>query len=116
MLILAVEYMLGSIVYMNILAIEQKADLQWECYLYLGKLNLTWNNDKEAKNYLLNSLQAIKTSHNKESINEGDVLEVLAELHEFRGEINESINWDSFSLSILAVGTLKLKPAQTFPC
>ncbi len=81
----------------NILTIERKADLQWECYWYLGKLNVTWNNDKEAKNYLLNSLQAIKTSHNKESINEGDVLEELADLHEFRGEINDSIKYYKLS-------------------
>ena len=70
-----------------------KAQLEWECYLYLGKLNLMYSNDKESEVNLLNSLEAIITFEVGETINEGIILENLASSYEVKGDVYKAIEY-----------------------
>ncbi len=58
-----------------------RSTLEWECFLYLGKLYLIWENITEAENNLFQSLNAIRVFSIGENIYEGDILESLAELY-----------------------------------
>lgn len=82
------------------LTIYVKAQLEWECFLYMGKLHLLWNNDKEAENYLLKSLEAIRIFEIREDVKQGIVLEALGELYEFKGENERAIEYYNLSSEI----------------
>ncbi|MFX0041625.1 MAG: tetratricopeptide repeat protein [Candidatus Hodarchaeota archaeon] len=77
-----------------------KAKLEWECFLYLGKLYLIWDNMPEAENLLLKSLEAVRIFEIAEDIKEGIVLENLAKLYELKGEYLKSIEYYNFSIEI----------------
>ncbi len=68
-----------------------KAELKWECYLYLGKLNLLYNNYEEAKDYLYKSLEEIRLFELEESLHEAKILKNLAKLYEIKGEYQKAI-------------------------
>ena len=70
-----------------------KAQLEWECFLYQGKLHLIYSNDKLSEDNLLKSLEAIRTFEVSETINEGIILENLAGSYEVRGEIHKAIEY-----------------------
>ncbi len=70
-----------------------KAKLEWECFFYLGKLNLLWNNDKEAEDYLIKSLNTIRIFELGENLNEAKVLKNLAKLYEKIGENQRAIDY-----------------------
>ena len=89
-----------------------KSKLEWECYLYLGKLNLIWDNDVEAEDYLVKSLEAIRTLELKEHIKEGIVLEDLAKLHLLKGEDNKSIEYLNYAIEIYEKYGDKIKIAE----
>jgi len=72
---------------------HNKAKLEWECSLYLGKLNLLWNNDKVAEDYLLRSLNSIRTVELEESLNEAKVLKNLAKLYEKMEDNQRAIDY-----------------------
>jgi len=93
-------------------SIYVKTKLEWECYLYLGKLNLIWDNDVEAEDYLVKSLEAIRTFELKEHINEGIVLEDLAKLHLLKGEDNKSVEYLSYAIEIYEKYGDKIKIAE----
>jgi len=77
-----------------------KAHLEWECYLYLGLLAITWDNDIEAESFLLKSLEAIRTFEFRDNIKEGLVLENLANLFTLKGEDQKAIDYYYISLDI----------------
>ncbi|MFX1434353.1 MAG: tetratricopeptide repeat protein [Promethearchaeota archaeon] len=93
-------------------SIYVKSKLEWECYLYLGKLNLIWDNDVEAEDYLVKSLEAIRTFELKEHIKEGIVLEDLAKLHLLKGEDNKSVEYLNYAIEIYKKYGDKIKIAE----
>ncbi len=89
-----------------------KAHLEWECYLYLGIVSITWDNDIEAENLLLKSLEAIRTFEIHENIKEGLVLENLAKLYSLKGEDKKAIDYFKIALEIYEKFGDKLKIAE----
>ena len=81
-------------------SISVKAQLKWECYLYLGKLNSLSNNYKEAEDYLFKSLEEIRLFELGESLNEAKILKDLAKLYEVKGEYKNAIDYYSLSNEI----------------
>lgn len=69
-----------------------KAKLKWECYLYLGKIDLAQNNLESAEEYFHKSLETIRILEEK-NINECIILEPLAHLHEFNGGYTKAIKY-----------------------
>ncbi|MFX1494234.1 MAG: tetratricopeptide repeat protein [Promethearchaeota archaeon] len=96
----------------NKISIYVKSKLEWECYLYLGKINLIWDNDIEAEDYLVKSLEAIRTFELKEHIKEGIVLEDLAELYLLKGEDNKSVEYLNYAIEIYEKYGDKIKIAE----
>ena len=82
------------------ISIYIKARLEWECYLYLGKLNLLWDNDLEAEDFLLKSLEAVRTFEISENIKEGTVLENIGNMYTLRGEDQKAIEYYNFAKEI----------------
>ena len=76
------------------------AQMEWECYYYLGKLNLSWNNDKTAEDYLLKSMEAVRTYEVDDSLIEGIILESLAELYEISGRNEKAIDYYKLAIQI----------------
>ncbi|MHA1374893.1 MAG: tetratricopeptide repeat protein [Promethearchaeota archaeon] len=81
-------------------SIYDKARLEWECYLYLGKLNLMWDNDTDAEDFFLKSLSTIRTFEIQDHIKEGIVLEDIASFHALRGEDESAIEYYDFASEI----------------
>lgn len=84
----------------NNLSIYIRAKLEWECYLYLGKINLIWNNLDFAENFFVKSLEAVRIFEIGENINEGQIIENLAELYGLKGEIKKSIEYYILSCKV----------------
>ena len=82
------------------LSIYIKAKLEWECYLYLGKLHIHWNNIGQAENILLQSLEAVRIFEIGDNINEGEILENLGEIYLGKGEIEKAIEYYNLSSEI----------------
>jgi len=82
------------------ISMSVKAQLKWECYLYLGKLNLLSNNYKKAEDYLLKSLEEIRNFELEESLNQAKILRNLAKLYEIIGEYQNAIDYYSLSNEI----------------
>ncbi len=98
--ILSFQALLEALEIINIIkigenfSIENKAKLEWECLLYLGKLYLAQNKYKEAENYLFRSLESIRISGIESSdFNESVVLENLGNLFETIKEYKKSIEY-----------------------
>ena len=89
-----------------------KARLEWECFLYLAKLNILWENDVEAENYLLKSLELIRTFEIQNHINEGLVLENLARFYSIKGEDNKAIDFFKLAIEIYEKYGNKIKIAE----
>ncbi|MFW9773231.1 MAG: tetratricopeptide repeat protein [Candidatus Thorarchaeota archaeon] len=75
------------------ITIYVRSRLEWECLLYLGKLNEFWGNLAEAENYFIQSLEAVRVFEIGESINEGEILECLAELQVIKNDMNKGIEY-----------------------
>ena len=89
-----------------------KAQLKWECYLYLGKINLLSNNYKEAEDYLLKSLEELRLYELGESLNEAKILKNLAKLYEIKGEYKNAIDYNFLSNEIYYKFGEEFKVAQ----
>lgn len=89
-----------------------RSHLEWECYLYLGLLAITWDNDIEAESLLLKSLEAIRTFEIRENIKEGLVLQSLAKLYSLKGEDQKAIEYFTISLEIYKKFGDKFKIAE----
>ncbi|MFW9999865.1 MAG: tetratricopeptide repeat protein [Candidatus Hodarchaeota archaeon] len=70
-----------------------KAKLEWECYLYLGKIYLLWDNNTKAESLLFQSLEAIRIFELSDNIKEGEILETLAEVNISKGDIERAIDY-----------------------
>ncbi len=77
-----------------------KARLEWECYLFLGKIYLLWDNTAKAENLLLQSLEAVRIFEIGDNINEGEILENLAEIYVSKGDIERAIEYYNLSSEI----------------
>jgi tetratricopeptide (TPR) repeat protein len=103
------------------ISIYERAKLEWECFHYLGKLNTLYNDDIEAENYLLKSLEAIRTFEIGENIRQSGILEDLGKLFEIKGDYVRSIEYYSLSIEIyqkfgdnLKIAELKNEIAQIY--
>ncbi|MCK4480788.1 MAG: tetratricopeptide repeat protein, partial [Candidatus Lokiarchaeota archaeon] len=77
-----------------------KAKLEWECFLYLGKIYSLWDNLTKAENLFLQSLEAVRIFEIGDNIKEGEILENLAELYLSKGDIDKSIEYYDLSCEI----------------
>jgi len=77
-----------------------QAELKWECYLYLGKLNLLCNNYQEAEDYLFKSIEELSLFELAESLNEAKILKNLAKIYEIKGEYQKAIDYKVLSNEI----------------
>ncbi|MFW9899435.1 MAG: tetratricopeptide repeat protein [Candidatus Thorarchaeota archaeon] len=105
----------------NQISILSNAQLKWECYLYLGKLNLFWKKYGEAEDYLLKSLEAVRIFELGESLNEATILKNLAKFYNIKGEYQTAIDYYNLSNEIyykfgndIKVAQLKSKIAKIF--
>jgi len=97
-----------------------KAKLKWECYLYLGKLNLVQSYLELAEEYLHKSLETIHIIEEK-NINECLILESLATLYDLKGEYTKTIKYYKLCNDIyqkfgndVKIAEIKYKIAQIF--
>lgn len=78
-----------------------KSRMQWEVFLFLGKIKILWNNYWEAENFLLKSLESIRTFEIEEdNIKESTILEALANLYEIMDEYKKAIEYFNLSSEI----------------
>ncbi|MFW9876078.1 MAG: tetratricopeptide repeat protein [Candidatus Thorarchaeota archaeon] len=82
------------------LSVYMRAKLEWECFFYLGKLYLLRDNIVDAENYFLRSLEAVRIFEIGDNINQGDILENLAELYNIKGEYDKTIEYYILSCEI----------------
>ena len=94
------------------LSIFIKKKLEWECFLYLGYLHTLWDNDLEAEDYLLKSLEAVRTFEIQENVKEGIVLESIAKFYSLKGEDRKAIDYFNYSKDIYQKFGDKLKIAE----
>ncbi|MFX1376602.1 MAG: tetratricopeptide repeat protein [Promethearchaeota archaeon] len=82
------------------LSLYMKAKLEWECFLYLGKIYLLWDRLVDAESSYLKSLEAVRIFEIGENIYEGEILENLAEVFEIKGDINKAVEYYLLSYEI----------------
>lgn len=105
----------------NQISLITRKKLEWECFLYLGHLYSLWDNDLEAEDYFLKSLEAVRTFEVQENIKEGIVLEAIAEFYSLKGEDGKAIDYYSYSKDIYQkfgdkskIGEMKYHVANIF--
>ncbi|MFX0074474.1 MAG: tetratricopeptide repeat protein [Candidatus Hermodarchaeota archaeon] len=96
----------------NQISLLTRKKLEWECFLYLGYLNSLWDNDVEAEDYFMKSLEAVRTFEVQENINEGKVLEAIAKFYSLKGEDGKAIDYYGYSKEIYQKFGDKLKIAE----
>jgi len=82
------------------LTVYMRAKLEWECFLYFGKVYLLWDNLVEAERYFLKSLEAVRIFEIGDNFNQGNILESLAELYNIMGEKDKTIEYYILSCEI----------------
>ena len=82
------------------LSLQEKAKLEWECFLYLGKLQLLWNNNVDAENFLLQSLEAVRIFEFGDNIKEGEILEELANLYSKKKNTERELEYYNLAYEI----------------
>ena len=95
----------------NHVSIFLRKKLEWECFLYLGYLHTLWDN-LEAEDYLLKSLEAVRTFEIQENVKEGIVLEAIAKFYSLKGEDKKAIDYFGYSKDIYQKFGDKLKIAE----
>ena len=74
------------------MTIYMKSKLEWEIYLFMGKINLSRNKASEAEDLLLKSLEAVRMYEiENENINESIILETLAEVYRFEEDYDKQV-------------------------
>ena len=96
----------------NQITLVTRKRLEWECFLYLGYLHSLWDNDLEAEDYFLKSLEAVRTFEVQENIKEGIVLEAIAKFYSLKGEDSKAIDYYGYSKEIYQKFGDKLKIAE----
>jgi tetratricopeptide (TPR) repeat protein len=94
------------------ISIYTKARLEWECYLYLGKIYHLRDNNTKAESLYLKSLEAVRVFEIGDSIKEGEILESLAELYLSKGDIKRAIEFCNLSREIYYKFGDKIKSAE----
>ena len=94
------------------ISVYMKASLEWECFHYLSKLNILWDNDIEAEDFLLKSLDAIRTFEIHENVKEGIILEDLARLYTLKGDDEKAIEYYTYAVEIYQKFGDKIKEAE----
>jgi len=82
------------------ISIYIKSNLEWECYLYLGKIYYLRDNNSKAENLYLQSLEAVRIFEIGDNIKEGEILESLAELYISKGDIKKALDYYNLSREI----------------
>ncbi|MFX1364270.1 MAG: tetratricopeptide repeat protein [Promethearchaeota archaeon] len=77
-----------------------KAKLEWECFFYLGQIYRLWDNLTKAENLFLQSLEAVRIYEFGDNIKEGDILENLAELNIFKGDVRRALDYYDLACEI----------------
>ncbi len=77
-----------------------KAKLEWECYLYLGKIHILRDNSTKAENLFMQSLEAVRIFEISDNIKEGEILENLAKLYISKGDIERAIEYYELACEI----------------
>ncbi len=77
-----------------------KAKLEWECYLYLGKIHILKDNSTKAENLFIQSLEAVRIFEISDNIKEGEILENLAKLYISKGDIERAIEYYELACEI----------------
>jgi len=77
-----------------------KAKLEWECYLYLGKVYRLRDNNIKAENFFIQSLEAVRIYELSDNIKEGEILENLAELYISKGDVEKAIEYYNLACEI----------------
>ncbi|MBY9006209.1 MAG: tetratricopeptide repeat protein [Candidatus Lokiarchaeota archaeon] len=76
------------------ISVYKKSKLEWEIFLFMGKIYLFWDNLSKAENLLLKSLESVRMYEvENEDINESTILNTLAELFESKKEYEKSIEY-----------------------
>jgi tetratricopeptide (TPR) repeat protein len=70
-----------------------KAQMEWECFLYLGIYENSLQHDDLAEDFLLKSLEAIRTFEVGDSVNQAIGLKHLGQLYKNRGEFKRAIEY-----------------------
>ena len=96
----------------NKISVYNKAKLEWECYLYQGKINHLRDNYTKAENLFLRSLEAVRVFEIGDNIKEGEILENLAELYLSKGEVKQAIEYFDLSREIFYKFGDKVKNAE----
>ncbi|HEC41136.1 hypothetical protein LCGC14_0468250 [marine sediment metagenome] len=82
------------------LSLQLKAKLEWECFLYIGKLQLLWDNNVDAENFLLQSLEAVRIFEFGDNIKEGEILEELANLYSKKKNTERELEYYNLAYEI----------------
>jgi tetratricopeptide (TPR) repeat protein len=83
------------------ISVYSKSRMQWEIFLFMGKIDILWNRLQKAKNYLLKSLESIRTFEIEEdNIKESIILEALGNLYEMQNEHSKAIEYYNLSSDI----------------
>ncbi|KKN45680.1 hypothetical protein LCGC14_0680700, partial [marine sediment metagenome] len=105
----------------NKVSIFVRAKLEWECFLYLGKLHLIWDNIIDAENSLLQSLEAVRIFGIRDNINEGEILEELAKIYSIKRDDKRAVEYYNLAYEIyykfgdnIKCADLKYKIAQLY--
>ena len=96
----------------NKISVYNKAKLEWECYLYQGKIYHLRDNYTKAENLFLRSLEAVRVFEIGDNIKEGEILENLAELYLSKGEVKQAIEYFDLSREIFYKFGDKVKNAE----
>ncbi len=82
------------------ISIYSKSQMEWECYLYIGKIYFKTGNYDKAENSVLRCLEALRTYESGDSLDQALVLKLLGKIYSVREIFDKAI--DYFDLSALA--------------
>ncbi|MHA1912931.1 MAG: tetratricopeptide repeat protein [Promethearchaeota archaeon] len=94
------------------ITIYTQSKLEWECFLFLGKIYLSWQKLSDAEIYFTRSLEAVRILEIRESLSEGIVLENLANLFSLKGDRSKSVEYYQLSSEIYVKFGDKKKVAE----
>lgn len=104
------------------ISIYSKSRMQWEIFLFLGRIDILWKSYNEAENFLLKSLEAVRTFEIQEdNIKESITLEALGTLYEIMKDYDKAIEYYALSSEIYykfgedsKTADLKIKIAEIY--
>ncbi|MBD3214490.1 MAG: tetratricopeptide repeat protein [Candidatus Lokiarchaeota archaeon] len=104
------------------ISIYAQARMQWEIFLFMGKIDILRNRLQKAENFLLKSLESIRTFEiEADNIKESIILEDLGNLYEIRDEFEKAIEYYTLASEIyykfgedFKTAELKTKIAQIY--